>query len=64
MAPHRRWVLAAAGVAVVLAAVVWVVPRLLYPPLPASRFDGVASDKRIELETNRLNTPAALVLMR
>jgi uncharacterized protein YjbI with pentapeptide repeats len=54
MAPHRRWVLAAAGVAVVLAAVVWVVPRLLYPPLPASRFAGVAPDRRIELETNRL----------
>jgi hypothetical protein len=56
--------LAAAGVLAVLLLVVFVVPRLLYPPLPASRFDGVASDKRIELETNRLNTPAALVLMR
>jgi Pentapeptide repeats (8 copies) len=48
------WVLAAAGVVVVLAAVVWAVPRLLYPPLPASRFAGVAPDRRIELETNRL----------
>jgi hypothetical protein len=45
--------LAAAGVLAVLLLVVFVVPRLLYPPLPASRFDGVASDKRIELETNR-----------
>jgi pentapeptide repeat protein len=59
MTPHRRWtpyvwVLAAAGVVVVLAAVVFVAPRLLYPPLPASRFAGVAPDKRIELETNRL----------
>jgi hypothetical protein len=50
------WVLAAAGVVVVLVllAVVWVIPRLLYPPLPASRFAGVAPDRRIELETNRL----------
>jgi hypothetical protein len=51
---RRRWVLAVAGVVVVLAAVVWVVPRLLYPPLPSSRFAGVAPDRRIELETNRL----------
>jgi hypothetical protein len=48
------WVLAAAGAVVVLIAVVLVVPRLLYPPLPASRFAGIAPDKRIELETNRL----------
>ena len=34
--------------------VVFVVPRLLYPPLPASRFAGVTADKRIELETSRL----------
>jgi hypothetical protein len=56
LAPRRRWALAAAGVVavLVLAAVVWVVPRLLYPPLPASRFVGVAPDRRIELETNRL----------
>jgi hypothetical protein len=57
--PRRRWpavgwVLAAAGVLAVLLAVVFVVPRLLYPPLPASRFADVAPDKRIELETNRL----------
>ena len=58
--PRRRrwaldsWVLAAAGVVAVLLAVVFVVPRLLYPPLPASRFAGVAPDRRIELETNRL----------
>jgi hypothetical protein len=56
----RRWllagasVLAAAGVVAVLLAVVFVVPRRLYPPLPASRFAGVTADKRIELETNRL----------
>jgi uncharacterized protein YjbI with pentapeptide repeats len=48
------WVLAAAGVLAVLLLVVFVVPRLLYPPLPAARFAGVAPDKRIELETNRL----------
>jgi uncharacterized protein YjbI with pentapeptide repeats len=47
-------VLAAAGVLAVLLAVVFAGPRLLYPPLPASRFAGVAADKRIELETNRL----------
>ncbi len=47
-------VIVAAGVVVVLLAVVLVVPRLLYPPLPASRFASVAPDKRIELETNRL----------
>jgi hypothetical protein len=47
-------VIAAAGVVVVLLAVVLVVPRLLYPPLPASRFAGVAPDRRIELETDRL----------
>ena len=46
--------LAAAGVLAVLLAVVFAGPRLLYPPLPASRFAGVAADKRIELETNRL----------
>jgi hypothetical protein len=46
--------LAAAGVLAVLLLVVFVVPRLLYPPLPATRFAGVAPDKRIELETNRL----------
>jgi hypothetical protein len=34
---------------------VLVVPRLLYPPVPASQLVGVAPDKRIELETNRLN---------
>ncbi len=59
MALRRRWapdgwVLTVAGVVVVLFAVVLVVPRLLYPPLPASRFAGVAPDRRIELETNRL----------
>jgi hypothetical protein len=48
------WVLTAAGLVAVLLAVVLVVPRLLYPPLPASRFAGVAPDRRIELETNRL----------
>jgi hypothetical protein len=37
MAPRGRWALTAAGVVVVLATVVWAVPRLLYPPLPASR---------------------------
>jgi hypothetical protein len=52
--PAVGWVLAAAGVLAVLLAVVFVVPRLLYPPLPASRFADVAPDKRIELETNRL----------
>jgi uncharacterized protein YjbI with pentapeptide repeats len=57
--PARRrraavWVLAAAGSLVVLLAVVFVIPRLLYPPLPASRLAGVAADKRIELETDRL----------
>jgi hypothetical protein len=52
--PAVGWVLAAAGVLAVLLAVVFVLPRLLYPPLPASRFAGVAPDKRIELETNRL----------
>ncbi len=52
----RRWLRAGAWVlaAAVLLAVVFVVPRLLYPPLPASRFAGVTADKRIELETNRL----------
>jgi hypothetical protein len=38
----------------VLLVVVLAVPRLLYPPLPGSRFAGVAPDRRIELETNRL----------
>jgi uncharacterized protein YjbI with pentapeptide repeats len=55
--PTNR-VIVVAGVvvllAVVLLAVVLEVPRLLYPPLPASRFAGVAPDKRVELETNRL----------
>jgi Pentapeptide repeats (8 copies) len=54
VASRGRWAVAGAGVVVVLAAVVWVVPRLLYPPLPASRFAGVTPDRRIELETNRL----------
>jgi ABC-type Fe3+ transport system permease subunit len=57
--PERRWpgvgwMLAAAGVLAVLLLVVFVVPRLLYPPPPAARFAGVAQEKRIELETNRL----------
>jgi hypothetical protein len=53
--PHR-WLLAGAIVlaAAGVVAALFVVPRLLYPPLPASRFAGVAADKRIELETNRL----------
>jgi hypothetical protein len=53
--PTNRVIVAAGAVlAIVLLAVVLVAPRLLYPPLPASRFVGVAPDKRIELETNRL----------
>jgi Pentapeptide repeats (9 copies) len=51
--PANR-VIVAVGVVVVLLAVVLVVPRLLYPPLPASRFAGVAPDRRIELENDRL----------
>ncbi len=33
---------------------VFVAPRLLYPPLPDGRFVGIRDDKRIELETARL----------
>jgi hypothetical protein len=51
--PTNR-VIVIAGAVVLLAVVLLVGPRLLYPPLPASRFAGVAPDKRIELETNRL----------
>jgi hypothetical protein len=49
-----RVIVAATLLVGVIVVVVFVAPRLLYPPLPASRFAGVTPDKRIELETNRL----------
>jgi Pentapeptide repeats (8 copies) len=52
--PVLGWILAVAGVVAMLLSVVLVVPRLLYPPVPASQLVGVAPDKRIEVETNRL----------
>lgn len=50
----RAWLLSGLALAVILLLLVFVVPRLLYPPLPDERFAGISDDKRIELETARL----------
>jgi hypothetical protein len=52
------WTLFAAGLVVTAAGLTWalaVIPRWLYPPLPAIELGQVSDpDRRIELETNRL----------
>ncbi len=48
------WTLGGLVVASLLLGVVLYVPRWLYPPLGAAALPGVAADRRVELETNRL----------
>jgi uncharacterized protein YjbI with pentapeptide repeats len=48
------WMLVGLVVAALLVGVVLYVPRWLYPPLSAAALPGVAADRRVELETNRL----------
>src|SRR5215218_815091 len=48
------WTLVGLVVGVLVVGVVLYVPRWLYPPLSAAALSGVATDRRVELETNRL----------
>jgi hypothetical protein len=54
--PSARWLLAALGLAAALLALVLIVPRLLYPPLPDRDLDrdAVIGKDRVQLRNDRL----------